>query len=58
MAHAFSKINGATIPAQTPVPRKDMVLDTMSGSAQYSAINLISRAPPLCGGSLGLGLYV
>ncbi|CAH0480335.1 unnamed protein product [Peronospora belbahrii] len=31
IAHAFNKLNEATIPAQTPIPRKVMVLDTMSG---------------------------
>ncbi|GMF14896.1 unnamed protein product [Phytophthora fragariaefolia] len=28
VVHAFNKLNDATIPAQTPIPRKDMVLDT------------------------------
>ncbi|KAE9097747.1 hypothetical protein PF010_g15833 [Phytophthora fragariae] len=37
---AFNKLNDATILAQTPIPRKDMVLDTMSGSVIYSAIDL------------------
>ncbi|KAE9312284.1 hypothetical protein PR003_g19806 [Phytophthora rubi] len=40
IAHAFNKLNDATIPAQTPIPRKAMVLDTMSGSVIYSAIDL------------------
>ncbi|KAE9023435.1 hypothetical protein PR001_g12911 [Phytophthora rubi] len=40
IVHAFNKLNDATIPAQTPIPRKDMVLDSMSGSVIYSAINL------------------
>ncbi|GMG15543.1 unnamed protein product [Phytophthora fragariaefolia] len=40
IVHAFNKFNDATIPAQTPIPRKDMVLDTMSGSVIYSAIDL------------------
>ncbi|KAE9025257.1 hypothetical protein PR001_g12486 [Phytophthora rubi] len=38
--HAFNKLNDATTPAQTPIPRKDMVLDSMSGSVIYSAIDL------------------
>ncbi|KAG2759734.1 hypothetical protein PC129_g23405 [Phytophthora cactorum] len=38
--HAFNKLNDATIPAQTPIPRKDMVLDSMSASVIYSAIDL------------------
>ncbi|KAE9247894.1 hypothetical protein PF004_g4118 [Phytophthora fragariae] len=40
IVHAFNKLNDATIPAQTPIPRKDMVLDSMSGSIIYSAIDL------------------
>ncbi|CAH0486080.1 unnamed protein product [Peronospora farinosa] len=40
IVHAFNKLNEATIPAQTPIPRKDMVLNTMSGSEIYSAIDL------------------
>ncbi|KAE8990891.1 hypothetical protein PR001_g21372 [Phytophthora rubi] len=40
IVHAFNKLNDATIPAQTPIPRKDMVLDSMSGSVIYSAIDL------------------
>ncbi|KAE9270325.1 hypothetical protein PR003_g30868, partial [Phytophthora rubi] len=40
IVHAFNKLNDATIPAQTLIPRKDMVLDTMSGSVIYSAIDL------------------
>ncbi|KAE9012312.1 hypothetical protein PR003_g16559 [Phytophthora rubi] len=40
IVHAFNKLNDATIPAQTLVPRKDMVLDSMSGSVIYSAIDL------------------
>ncbi|KAG3070118.1 hypothetical protein PI125_g23053 [Phytophthora idaei] len=34
-------LDDATIPAQTPIPRKDILLDTMSGSTQYSAIDLM-----------------
>ncbi|KAE8971411.1 hypothetical protein PR002_g26839 [Phytophthora rubi] len=30
IVHAFNKLNDASIPAQTPIPRKDMVLDTIS----------------------------
>ncbi|KAE9349451.1 hypothetical protein PR003_g5887 [Phytophthora rubi] len=40
IVHAFNKLIDATIPAQTPIPRKDMVLDTMSGSVIYSEIDL------------------
>ncbi|KAE8908795.1 hypothetical protein PF005_g8204 [Phytophthora fragariae] len=41
IVHAFNKLNDAAIPAQTPIPRKDMVLDTMSGSTNFSAIDLM-----------------
>ncbi|GMF55681.1 unnamed protein product [Phytophthora fragariaefolia] len=40
IVHAFNKLNDATIPAQTLIPRKDMVLDFMSGSVIFSAIDL------------------
>ncbi|GMF56500.1 unnamed protein product [Phytophthora fragariaefolia] len=40
IVHAFNKLNDATIPAQTPIPRNDMVLDSMSGSVIFSAIDL------------------
>ena len=41
IVHAFNKLNDATIPAQTPVPRKDMILDGMVGSTIFSAIDLM-----------------
>ncbi|KAE9046611.1 hypothetical protein PR002_g1561 [Phytophthora rubi] len=41
IVHAFNKLNDATIPAQTPISRKDMVLDTMYGSTKFSAIDLM-----------------
>ncbi|POM62289.1 polyprotein, partial [Phytophthora palmivora] len=40
IVHAFNKLNDATIPAQTPIPGKDMVLDSMSGSVVFGAIDL------------------
>jgi hypothetical protein len=40
IVHAFNKLNDATIPAQTPVPRKDMILDGMVGSTVFSDIDL------------------
>ncbi|KAE9003521.1 hypothetical protein PF011_g12870 [Phytophthora fragariae] len=40
IVHAFNMLNDATIPAQTPIPRKDMILDSMTGSVIYSAIDL------------------
>ncbi|KAJ0410006.1 hypothetical protein ATCC90586_000865 [Pythium insidiosum] len=41
IVHAFNKLNDTTIPAQTPIPRKDMILDSMSGSEVFTAINLM-----------------
>ena len=41
IVHAFNKLNDATIPAQTPIPRKDMILDGMSGSTVFSTIDLM-----------------
>ena len=38
--HTFNKLNDATIPAQTPISRKDMVLNSMSGSVIFCAIDL------------------
>ena len=36
--HALSKLNDATIPAQTPIPRKDMLFNLMSASVIFSAM--------------------
>ena len=41
IVHAFNKLNDATIPAQTPIPRKDMTIDSMQGSQTFSAIDLM-----------------
>ncbi|KAF1324665.1 reverse transcriptase, partial [Globisporangium splendens] len=40
IVHAFNKLNAATIPAQTPIPRKDVIIDGMSGSTVFSALDL------------------
>ena len=40
IVHAFIKLNDATIPAQMPIPRIDMVLSSMSGSVIFRAIDL------------------
>ena len=37
--HAFDKLNYTTIPAQSPIPIKDMVLNYMSGRVVISAID-------------------
>ena len=40
IVHAFNKLNAATIPAQTPIPRKDVIIDSMQGSTMFSTIDL------------------
>jgi hypothetical protein len=40
IVHAFNKLNAATIPAQTPIPRKDVIIDGMQGSTIFSALDL------------------
>ncbi|KAG2839303.1 hypothetical protein PC113_g19501 [Phytophthora cactorum] len=37
---AYNKLNGATIPAQTPIPRKGVIIDSMAKSTIYSALDL------------------
>ena len=41
IVHAFNKLNAATIPAQTPIPRKDVMLNSMAGSTIFSALDLV-----------------
>ncbi|KAF1333703.1 reverse transcriptase, partial [Globisporangium splendens] len=40
IVHAFNKLNAATTPALTPIPRKDVIIDGMSGSTIFSALDL------------------
>ena len=40
IVHAFNKLNAATIPAQTPIPRKDVIIDGMARSTIFTAIDL------------------
>ncbi|ETP49832.1 hypothetical protein F442_04735 [Phytophthora nicotianae P10297] len=40
IVHAYNKLNDATIPAQTPIPRKDVIIDSMAKSTIYSARDL------------------
>ncbi|KAG3190867.1 hypothetical protein PC128_g11184 [Phytophthora cactorum] len=37
---AYNKLNDATIPAQTPIPRKDVIIDSMAKITIYSALDL------------------
>uniref|UniRef100_A0AAV1TUS9 Reverse transcriptase domain-containing protein n=1 Tax=Peronospora matthiolae TaxID=2874970 RepID=A0AAV1TUS9_9STRA len=41
IVHAFNKLNAATVPAQTPIPRKDVIIDGMARSTIFSPMNLI-----------------
>ncbi|KAG2944403.1 hypothetical protein PC117_g9055 [Phytophthora cactorum] len=40
IVHAYNKLNDATIPAQTPIPRKDVIIDSMAKSTIYSVLDL------------------
>ncbi|KAG3198921.1 hypothetical protein PC129_g24246 [Phytophthora cactorum] len=41
LVHAYNKLNNATVSAQTPIPRKDMLLNNMAGCKLYSALDLV-----------------
>ncbi len=38
--HAFNRLNDATIVAQTPIPRPDVIIDGMQGSTVFSTLDL------------------
>jgi hypothetical protein len=40
IVHAYNKLNDATIPAQTPIPRKDVIINGMVGSTVFSTLDL------------------
>ncbi|KAG3123385.1 hypothetical protein C6341_g26576 [Phytophthora cactorum] len=40
IVHVYNKLNDATIPAQTPIPRKDVIIELMAKSTIYSALDL------------------
>ncbi|KAG3056307.1 hypothetical protein PI125_g25582 [Phytophthora idaei] len=40
IVHAYNKLNDATIPAQTPIPRKGVIIDSIAKSTIYSALDL------------------
>ncbi|KAE9131614.1 hypothetical protein PF007_g4050 [Phytophthora fragariae] len=40
IVHAYIKLNDATVPAQTPIPRKDVIIDSMALSIIFSALDL------------------
>uniref|UniRef100_H3GQN2 Reverse transcriptase domain-containing protein n=1 Tax=Phytophthora ramorum TaxID=164328 RepID=H3GQN2_PHYRM len=41
LVHAYNKLNSATVPAQTPISRKDVLLNNMAGCELYSALDLV-----------------
>ncbi|GMG15529.1 unnamed protein product [Phytophthora fragariaefolia] len=41
MVHAFNKLNAATIPASTPIPRKDVLQNNMAGCTDFSALDMV-----------------
>ena len=41
IVHAYNKLNAATIPAQTPIPRKDVLQNNMGGCTMFSALDLV-----------------
>ncbi|KAE8879179.1 hypothetical protein PF003_g36772 [Phytophthora fragariae] len=41
LVHAYNKLNSAAVPAQTPIPRKDVLLNNMTGCTLYSALDLV-----------------
>ena len=41
IVHAYNKLNATTIPAQTPIPRKDVLQNNMVGCTMYSALDLV-----------------
>ncbi|GMF54749.1 unnamed protein product [Phytophthora fragariaefolia] len=47
IVHAFNKLNAATIPAQTPIPRKDVLQNNMVGCTLHSALDLADGYYPL-----------
>ncbi|KAE8982751.1 hypothetical protein PR002_g23444 [Phytophthora rubi] len=41
MVHAFNKLNAATIPASTPIPRKDVLQNNMADCTIFSALDMV-----------------
>ena len=41
MVHAYNKLNAATIPASTPIPRKDVLQNNMAGCTVFSALDMV-----------------
>ena len=41
IVHAYNKLNAETIPAKTPIPRKEALQNNMSGCTMYIALDLV-----------------
>ncbi|GMF46009.1 unnamed protein product [Phytophthora fragariaefolia] len=41
VVHAFNKLNAATIPASTPIPRKDVLQNNMAGCTVFSDLDMV-----------------
>ena len=41
VVHAYNKLNAATVPAQTPIPRKDVLLNSMAKSTIFTSLDLM-----------------
>ncbi|GMF52883.1 unnamed protein product [Phytophthora fragariaefolia] len=41
MVHAFNKLNAATIPVSTSIPRKDVLQNNMAGCTVFSALDMV-----------------
>ena len=41
IVNAYNKLNAATIPAQTPIPRKDVLQNNKVGCIMYIALDLV-----------------
>ncbi|KAG4050123.1 hypothetical protein PC123_g14632 [Phytophthora cactorum] len=41
LVYAYNKLNNTTVRAQTPIPRKDVLLNNMAGCEPYSGLDLV-----------------
>ena len=41
IVNAYNKLSAATIPAQTPIPQKDVLQNNMFGRTMYSSVKLV-----------------
>ncbi|GMF09974.1 unnamed protein product [Phytophthora lilii] len=41
LVYAYNKLNSATVPAQTPIPRKSVLLSNLAGCTLFSALGLV-----------------